>query len=102
MATLIPVDLPKGGETAFTAFSERKRSEHFEGRLVVRRSPELNPKEAAGKPTLFDTHRLHAFFATNTYRRFTAARQYPIRDISLTRRSPSRSMSEFFIAVGDG
>lgn len=30
----------------------------------MRRSPELNPKAAAGQPTLFDTHRFHSFFTT--------------------------------------
>lgn len=51
-------------EIPYTAFSSRKKSERITGRLVVRRIPELNPKAATGQPTLFDTHRFHAFFTT--------------------------------------
>ncbi|MFQ4149403.1 IS1380 family transposase [Arthrobacter sp. LAPM80] len=51
-------------EIPFTAFSSRKKAEQITGRLVVRRIPELNPKAPAGQPTLFDTHRFHAFFTT--------------------------------------
>lgn len=51
-------------EVDFTAFSSRKKSERITGRLVVRRIPELNPKASQGQPTLFDTHRFHAFFTT--------------------------------------
>lgn len=51
-------------EIPFTAFSSRKKAEHVTGRLVVRRIPELNPKATTGQPTLFDTHRYHAFFTT--------------------------------------
>ena len=51
-------------EVPFTAFSSRKKSERIKGRLVVQRVPELNPKAAKGQPTLFDTHRYHAFFTT--------------------------------------
>lgn len=51
-------------ETGFTAFSSRKLAEQITGRLVVRRISELNPKASDGQPTLFDTHRHHAFFAT--------------------------------------
>ena len=38
----------------------------------MRRIPELNPKEAAGQPTLFDTHRFHAFFTTSALDTITA------------------------------
>ena len=31
---------------------------------MVRRIPELNPRQDDGQPTLFDTHRFHAFFTT--------------------------------------
>ena len=48
------------------AFSSRKISERITGRLVVRRIPELKPFEGAGQPTLFDTHRFHAFFTPST------------------------------------
>ena len=51
-------------ETVFTAFSSRKKGEQITGRLVVRRIPELNPKATDGQPTLFETHRHHAFFTT--------------------------------------
>ena len=51
-------------ETTFTAFSSRKKTEQVTGRLIVRRIPELNPKASEGQPTLFDTHRHHAFFTT--------------------------------------
>jgi hypothetical protein len=51
-------------ETGFTAFTSRKKAEQITGRLVVRRIPELNPKATDGQPTLFQTHRHHAFFTT--------------------------------------
>ena len=51
-------------ETVFTAFSSRKKDEQITGRLIVRRIPELNPKASDGQPTLFETHRHHAFFNT--------------------------------------
>ncbi|HXD27507.1 MAG TPA: IS1380 family transposase [Arthrobacter sp.] len=51
-------------ETPFTAFSSRKKSERFTGRLVVRRIPELNPKATDGQAALFDAYRFHAFFTT--------------------------------------
>ena len=60
------VSVAEVAEVPFTAFSSRKKAEHIQGRLVVRRIPELNPKEAAGQPTLFDSHRFHAFFTTST------------------------------------
>ena len=44
-------------EIAYTAFSSRKQAEHVPGRLVVRRIPDLNPKQQGGQPTLFDTWR---------------------------------------------
>lgn len=52
-------------EVPFTAFTSRKKAEHIAGRLVVRRIPELNQKNL-DQPTLFDTHRFHAFFTTST------------------------------------
>src|SRR5665647_1602794 len=51
-------------EIPFTAFTSRKKGEHIAGRLVVRRIPELNKKDLE-HPTLFDTHRFHAFFTTS-------------------------------------
>jgi hypothetical protein len=59
-------------EVAFTAFVGRKASERIPGRLVVRRIPELNTFEGDGQPTLFDTHRFHAFFTTSDLDTVTA------------------------------
>jgi len=59
-------------EIPFTAFSSRKTREHITGRLVVRRIPELNPFDGDGQPTLFDTHRFHAFFTTSDMDTVTA------------------------------
>ena len=59
-------------EIPFTAFSSRKKSEHITGRLVVRRIPELNSFDGDGQPTLFDTHRFHAFFTTSDLDTVTA------------------------------
>jgi hypothetical protein len=59
-------------EIPFTAFSSRRLSERIQGRLVVRRIPELNPFEGTGQATLFDTHRFHAFFTTSTLDTVTA------------------------------
>jgi hypothetical protein len=39
---------------------------------VVRRIPELNPRENEGQLTLFDSHRFHAFFTTSTLDTVTA------------------------------
>ena len=53
-------------EIAFTAFAAQRKSDHVQGRLVVRRIPDLNAEKnrAAGQDTLFDTWRFHAFFTT--------------------------------------
>ena len=51
-------------ETVFTAFTSRKKTEQIAGRMIVRRIPELNKKASDGQPTLFETHRHHAFFTT--------------------------------------
>ena len=51
-------------ETPFTAFSSRSKSDHVNGRLVVRRIPELNRQAGPGQGTLFEAHRFHAFFTT--------------------------------------
>ena len=58
-------------EVPFTAFTSRAKKDHLTGRLVVRRIPELNKKDLA-HPTLFDTHRFHAFFTTSTLDTVTA------------------------------
>lgn len=62
-------------ETPFTAFASRKKSEHIGGRLVVRRIPELNKKNP-DQPTLFDTHRFHAFFTTSDLDTVTADKSH--------------------------
>jgi hypothetical protein len=58
-------------EVPFTAFTSRARKDHVHGRLVVRRIPELN-KTKLSQPTLFDTHRFHAFFTTTALDTVTA------------------------------
>jgi hypothetical protein len=58
-------------EVPFTAFSSKPIKDRIEGRLVVRRIPELNKKKLS-QPTLFDTHRFHAFFTTSTLDKITA------------------------------
>ncbi|MFQ4150052.1 IS1380 family transposase [Arthrobacter sp. LAPM80] len=63
-ATEAWVSAAEVAEVPFTAFSSRTKDERITGRLVVRRIPELNPKAVEGQPTLFDTHRFHAFFTT--------------------------------------
>lgn len=52
-------------EIDFTAFTSRPKDEQVPGRLVVRRIPELNPKDD-GQQTLFDVWRFHAFFTTTS------------------------------------
>jgi hypothetical protein len=53
-------------EIGFTAFAAQRKADHVQGRLVVRRIPDLNAEahRAAGQDTLFDTWRFHAFFTT--------------------------------------
>jgi len=58
-------------EVPFTAFTSRAKKDHIVGRLVVRRIPELKKKDLA-HPTLFDTHRFHAFFTTTDLDTMTA------------------------------
>jgi hypothetical protein len=58
-------------EVPFTAFSSKPKKDQVHGRLVVRRIPELNKKKLS-QPTLFDTHRFHAFFTTSTLDTITA------------------------------
>jgi DDE family transposase len=59
-------------EIGFTAFSSRKASEQVEGRLVVRRIPDLNHRSGDGQATLFDVWRFHAFFTTTDLDTVTA------------------------------
>jgi DDE family transposase len=53
-------------EVPFTAFVSQKKADQITGRLIVRRIPELNPKQSTGQETLFDSWRFHAFFTTTT------------------------------------
>jgi len=66
------ISVAEVAEVPFTAFKSRKQADHIVGRLVMRRIPELNPKEASGQATLFDTHRFHAFFTTSDLDTVTA------------------------------
>jgi hypothetical protein len=59
-------------ETPFTAFTSKKATEQVQGRLVVRRIPDLNPGSTDGQGTLFDTWRFHAFFTTSDLDTVTA------------------------------
>jgi len=52
-----------------------KEGEQILGRLVGRRIPELNKKNL-DQPTLFDTHRFHAFFTTSTLDTVVADKTY--------------------------
>jgi Transposase DDE domain group 1 len=54
-------------EIPFTAFTSKKKNEQVGGRLVVRRIPDLNPRNNHGQETLFDTWRFHAFFTTTEH-----------------------------------
>ncbi|WP_299170039.1 IS1380 family transposase, partial [uncultured Arthrobacter sp.] len=58
------ISVAEVAEAPFTAFSSRKKAEQVSGRLVVRRIPELNPKETTGQQRLLDKHRHHAFLTT--------------------------------------
>ncbi|MGM7671614.1 IS1380 family transposase [Microbacterium sp. A93] len=58
-------------EVPFTAFISKPKKGRVPGRLVARRIPELNKKKLS-QPTLFDTHRFHAFFTTSTLDTITA------------------------------
>ena len=57
-------------EISFTAFASRRKADQVQGRLVVRRIPDLNPKP--GQDSLFDSWRFHAFFTTSTLNTVTA------------------------------
>src|ERR687886_2593218 len=51
-------------EVPFTAVTSHQKADQIGGRLIVRRIPELNPKQGSGQETLFDAWRFHAFFTT--------------------------------------
>ncbi len=58
-------------EIGFTAFSSKKASQQIDGRLVVRRIPDLNPT-ADKQATLFEVWRFHDFFTTTDLDTVTA------------------------------
>jgi hypothetical protein len=54
-------------EIDYTAFTSRRKADHIEGRLIVRRVKRLNPKQKAGtddagQQELFSLYRYHAVF----------------------------------------
>jgi hypothetical protein len=55
-------------EINYTAFTSRRKADHIEGRLIVRRVKRLNPKhkagpaDSAGQQELFSLYRYHAVF----------------------------------------
>jgi hypothetical protein len=57
-------------ETPFIAFASKKKADQIDGRLVVRRIPDLNPQPS--QDTLFDSWRFHAFFTTSALDTVTA------------------------------
>ncbi len=59
-------------EVPFTAFSSRKPGEQVQGRLVVRRIPDLNPPASPDQASLFQVWRFHAFFTTSDLDSVTA------------------------------
>jgi len=63
-ATRTWVSRAEVAEIPFTAFTSKPTSEQVPGRLVVRRIPDLHPRNNHGQDTLFDTWRFHAFFTT--------------------------------------
>ncbi|GAA0994051.1 hypothetical protein JOE66_000809 [Subtercola frigoramans] len=65
------ISVAEVAEVPFTAFSSKAKKDRVQGRLVVRRIPELNKKDLE-HPTLFDTHRFHALFTTTALDTVTA------------------------------
>ena len=65
------ISVAEVAEVPFTAFSSKPKKDRIEGRLVVRRIPELNKKKLS-QPALFDTYRFHAFFTTSSLDTVTA------------------------------
>jgi hypothetical protein len=59
-------------EVPFTAFSSRKPDEQVEGRLVVRRIPDVNTPAHPDQASLFQLWRFHAFFTTSALDTVTA------------------------------
>lgn len=65
------ISVAEVAEVPFTAFASQKKAKQIPGRLVVRRIPELNKKDA-DQPGLFDLHRFHAVFTTSDLDTVTA------------------------------
>ena len=59
-------------EFPLSAFSNRRKAEHVEGRLVVRTIPKLNPKKSEGRPPLLDSNRFHALLTASRLDTVTA------------------------------
>ena len=59
-------------EIPYTAFASKAPVEQVNGRLVVRRIPDLNPPADPAQATLFKVFRFHAFFTTSTLDTVTA------------------------------
>ena len=58
------ISVAEVAEIPFTAFASQTRSHHIPGRLIVRRIPDLRPKNQQDQGELFDVWRFHAFFTT--------------------------------------
>lgn len=59
-------------EATFTAFTGRRKAEHVQCRLVVRRVRRLNPATSVGQGELFAAWRYHAFITNSTLSTITA------------------------------
>lgn len=58
------ISVAEVAEIPFTVFASQTKSHHIPGRLIVRRIPDLRPKNQQGQGELFNVWRFHAFFTT--------------------------------------
>jgi Transposase DDE domain group 1 len=63
-------------ETAYTAFTSKKKELHVTARLIVRRVRDLNPQAAPGQGELFPAWRYHAVFTDSPYETVQAEEQH--------------------------
>ena len=63
-------------ETAYTAFTSKKKELHVAARLIVRRVRDKNPKAAPGQGELFPAWRYHAVFTDSPYETLQAEEQH--------------------------
>lgn len=63
-------------ETAYTAFTSKKKALHVTARLIVRRVRDKNPKAAPGQGELFPAWRYHAVFTDSPYETLQAEEQH--------------------------